>query len=65
MAVVQSSQLAQLEIELIENYSGDGVRKAAVEAMVRYAATELGEFGIRVNAVSGYQLKLMLVFCKL
>lgn len=37
----------------IENYSGHGTNKAAVEAMVRYAATELGEKGIRVNAVSG------------
>ncbi|CAA6807355.1 MAG: 3-oxoacyl-[acyl-carrier protein] reductase (EC [uncultured Campylobacterales bacterium] len=37
----------------IENYAGHGVNKAAVEAMVRYAAQELGEKGIRVNAVSG------------
>ncbi|WP_033915890.1 enoyl-ACP reductase [Campylobacter sputorum] len=37
----------------IENYSGHGTCKAAVEAMVRYAATELGEKNIRVNAVSG------------
>jgi 7-alpha-hydroxysteroid dehydrogenase len=37
----------------IENYSGHGTNKAAVEAMVRYAATELGPKGIRVNAVSG------------
>jgi len=37
----------------IENYAGHGTNKAAVEAMVRYAATELGQFGIRVNAVSG------------
>lgn len=37
----------------IENYSGHGTNKAAVEVMVKYAATELGEFGIRVNAVSG------------
>ncbi|NQY24809.1 MAG: enoyl-ACP reductase [Campylobacteraceae bacterium] len=37
----------------IQNYAGHGTNKAAVEAMVRYAATELGEFGIRVNAVSG------------
>lgn len=37
----------------IENYSGHGTCKAAVEAMVRYAAVELGEKGIRVNAVSG------------
>ncbi len=37
----------------IENYSGHGTNKAAVEAMVRYAATELGDMNIRVNAVSG------------
>lgn len=37
----------------IENYSGHGTCKAAVEAMVRYAATELGDKNIRVNAVSG------------
>lgn len=37
----------------IENYAGHGTCKAAVEAMVRYAATELGSKGIRVNAVSG------------
>jgi len=37
----------------IENYAGHGTNKAAVEAMARYAAVELGEMGIRVNAVSG------------
>ncbi len=37
----------------IENYAGHGTNKAAVEAMARYAAVELGEWGIRVNAVSG------------
>jgi len=37
----------------IENYAGHGTNKAAVEAMVRYAATELGQYNIRVNAVSG------------
>ncbi len=37
----------------IENYAGHGTAKAAVEAMVRYAAAELGALGIRVNAVSG------------
>ena len=37
----------------IDNYAGHGTNKAAVEAMSRYAAIELGEFNIRVNAVSG------------
>ena len=37
----------------IENYAGHGTNKAAVEAMARYAAVELGEMGIRVNSVSG------------
>lgn len=36
-----------------KNYAGHGTNKAAVETMVRYAAEELGEMGIRVNAVSG------------
>jgi 7-alpha-hydroxysteroid dehydrogenase len=35
------------------NYAGHGSNKAAVEAMVRYGAAELGQMGIRVNAVSG------------
>jgi len=37
----------------IENYAGHAVNKAAVETMAKYAAVELGEWGIRVNAVSG------------
>jgi 7-alpha-hydroxysteroid dehydrogenase len=37
----------------IDNYAGHGTNKAAVEAMSSYAAVELGEMGIRVNAVSG------------
>jgi 7-alpha-hydroxysteroid dehydrogenase len=37
----------------IDNYAGHGTNKAAVEAMSRYAAAELGSMGIRVNAVSG------------
>ena len=36
-----------------KNYSGHGTNKAAVETMVKYAAEELGDMGIRVNAVSG------------
>lgn len=35
------------------NYAGHGTNKAAVETMVRYAAAELGDKNIRVNAVSG------------
>ncbi len=35
------------------NYAGHGNSKNAVETMVKYAAAELGEFNIRVNAVSG------------
>ncbi|WP_373070045.1 enoyl-ACP reductase [Sulfurimonas sp.] len=35
------------------NYAGHGTNKAAVETMVKYAATELGDMNIRVNAVSG------------
>lgn len=37
----------------IDNYAGHGTNKAAVEAMSKYAAVELGDMGIRVNAVSG------------
>jgi len=40
-------------ITYIDNYAGHGTNKAAVETMVRYAAMELGEKNIRVNAVSG------------
>lgn len=35
------------------NYAGHGNSKNAVETMVKYAAAELGEKNIRVNAVSG------------
>ena len=35
------------------NYAGHGNSKNAVETMVKYAAMDLGEFNIRVNAVSG------------
>jgi 7-alpha-hydroxysteroid dehydrogenase len=35
------------------NYAGHGNSKNAVETMVKYAAAELGDMGIRVNAISG------------
>ncbi len=35
------------------NYAGHGNSKNAVETMVKYAAMDLGEFNIRVNAISG------------
>jgi 7-alpha-hydroxysteroid dehydrogenase len=35
------------------NYTGHGTNKAAIETTIKYAAAELGEKGIRVNAVSG------------
>ncbi len=40
-------------LQYIQHYSGHGTAKAAVETMVKYAASELGEKNIRVNVVSG------------
>lgn len=40
-------------LQYIKHYAGHGAAKAAVEAMARYAAAELGEMNIRVNVVSG------------
>ncbi|UOF90871.1 enoyl-[acyl-carrier-protein] reductase FabL [Fodinisporobacter ferrooxydans] len=38
---------------VIDNYTTVGVSKAAVEAITRYLAVELGPYGIAVNTVSG------------
>ncbi len=38
---------------VLDNYTLVGTSKAALEALVRYLAVELGPRGIRVNAVSG------------
>jgi enoyl-[acyl-carrier protein] reductase III len=38
---------------VLDNYALVGTSKAALEALVRYLAVELGPRGIRVNAVSG------------
>lgn len=40
-------------LKYIENYTGHGSSKAAVETVVKYAAYELAEENIRVNVVSG------------
>ncbi|PEF55815.1 enoyl-[acyl-carrier-protein] reductase FabI [Bacillus cereus] len=37
---------------VIRNYSVMGVAKAALEASVRYLAADMGEIGVRVNAIS-------------
>lgn len=44
---------------VIPNYNVMGVAKAALEASVRYLAAELGEQGIRVNAVSAGPIKTL------
>jgi enoyl-[acyl-carrier protein] reductase III len=38
---------------VLENYTLVGTSKAALEALIRYLAVELGPLGIRANAVSG------------
>lgn len=43
----------------VPNYNVMGVAKAALEASVRYLAAELGEKGIRVNAVSAGPIKTL------
>lgn len=44
---------------VIPNYNVMGVAKAALEASVRYLAAELGEKGIRVNAISAGPIKTL------
>jgi enoyl-[acyl-carrier protein] reductase I len=43
----------------VPNYNVMGVAKAALEASVRYLAAELGEKGIRVNAISAGPIKTL------
>jgi enoyl-[acyl-carrier protein] reductase III len=50
-AIVAVSSLGAQRV--LENYVLVGTSKAALEALVRYLAIELGPRGIRVNAVSG------------
>ena len=49
-SIVAISSLGSVRV--LENYSLVGTSKAALEALVRYLAVELGPRGIRVNAVS-------------
>jgi enoyl-[acyl-carrier protein] reductase I len=44
-------------VRVIENYNVMGVAKAALEACVRYLASDLGGRGIRVNAISAGPVK--------
>ncbi len=45
--------------KVVPNYNVMGVVKAALEASVRYLASDLGEFNIRVNAVSAGPIKTL------
>lgn len=44
---------------VIQNYNVMGVAKAALEASVRYLANDLGQHGIRVNAISAGPIKTL------
>ncbi|HZV80060.1 MAG TPA: enoyl-ACP reductase [Candidatus Binatus sp.] len=44
-------------VRAVQNYNVMGVAKAALEASVRYLAVDLGEQGVRVNAISAGPIK--------
>lgn len=44
---------------VVANYNVMGVAKAALESSVRYLAADLGEYGIRVNAISAGAVKTL------
>jgi enoyl-[acyl-carrier protein] reductase I len=44
---------------IVPNYNVAGIAKAALEAIVRYLAFDLGERGIRVNAISAGPIKTL------
>ncbi len=46
-------------VKAVPNYNVMGIAKAALEAAVRYVALDLGESGIRVNAVSAGPIKTL------
>ena len=43
--------------QIVPNYNIAGIAKAALESIVRYLAFDLGERGIRVNAISAGPIK--------
>ena len=45
--------------KVVKNYNVMGVAKAALESSVRYLAADLGEKGIRVNAISAGPIKTL------
>lgn len=45
--------------KIVPNYNVMGVVKAALESSVRYLANDLGEFGIRINAISAGPIKTL------
>ncbi len=45
--------------KVVANYNAMGVAKSALEASVRYLAVDLGEKGVRVNAISAGPVKTM------
>ena len=44
---------------VVSNYNVMGVAKASLEASVRYLAADLGQYGVRVNAVSAGPIKTL------
>lgn len=45
--------------KVVKNYNVMGVAKAALEACVRYLAADLGQYGIRVNAISAGPIRTL------
>src|SRR3954454_19963920 len=45
--------------QVAQNYNVMGVAKAALEASVRYLANDLGDYGVRVNAISAGPIRTL------
>ncbi|BCS89043.1 enoyl-ACP reductase FabI [Pseudodesulfovibrio sediminis] len=45
--------------KVVANYNAMGVAKAALEACVRYLSVDLGDIGVRINAISAGPVKTM------